>query len=261
MTSPERIARADRTVPYVEVQLRLAHRMAELTGAPLGEMALAHTNLHRRLGLGVWRDGPPAAGWAPYAQALEAAPDLAARVALTREAWLAAAEEVLPHPGQTGFGCFAHEPANDEGVVRIHFYNLDTDDAGGPLAGAKRALRQAELRALTANVLRTSPQAHTVRGGSWLYNLEAYRRLFPPDYAASRRPYDRAISIRGTAVWGQVIDSREAVRPDVRDAVVANLPTLDPVAPWKAFPYRMLAVEAPIGSFARFYGVSGSRPG
>lgn len=255
MTTPDRIARADRAGPYVEVQLRLARRMAELTGAPLGEMALRHTNLHRRLGLGVWREGPPADGWRPYADALEAARDLAGQVALTRDAFIAAPEEVFPHPGQTGFGCFAHEPPNDEGVVRIHFYNLDTDADGGPLVTAKVPRRRAELRDLVANVRALHPEARAIRGGSWLYNLEAYRRLFPPGYAASRGPCEGEIRIRGTAVWGQVIDSREVVRPDIRDALVANLAALDPEAPWRAFPYRMLAVGAPIESFVRFYGL------
>lgn len=254
MTSSDRIVRADRASPYVEVQLRLANRMAELTGAPLGQMALEHTNLHRRLGLGVWRDAP-AEGWAPYAAALEAARDLPAQVALIREAFIGAPDEVLPHPGQTGFGCFAHEPAANDGTVRIHFYNLDTDDDGGPLAGGKAGRRRAELSALTASVRANHPDARTIRGGSWLYNTEAYRRLFPPDYAASRGPWEGPIKLRGTAIWGQVIDSREVVRPDVRDALVANLRTMDPEAPWLAFPYRMLAVSAPIESFVRFYGV------
>jgi hypothetical protein len=255
MAPLDRIAHAERIAPYIEVQLRLANRMAELTGAPLGEIALSHTNMHRRLGLGVWRDGPPAEGWAPYAQALEAARDLDAQVALTRDAYLAAPDEVLPHPGQAGFGCFAHELAMADGVVRIHFYNLDTDEAGGPLATAKIPRRRAELRALVANVRARHPEARSIRGGSWLYNLEAYRRLFPPDYASSRGPHPGPISLRGTGMWGQVIDSREAIRADVRDTIVANLPTLDPEAPWRAFPYPILRVEAPIESFARFYGI------
>jgi hypothetical protein len=255
MTLPERIARADRIAPFFEVQLRLARRMAELTGAPLGETALNYTTLHRRLGLGVFRDGPPAEGWAPFAEALERAGDLEAQVALTREAFIAAPDEVLPHPGQTAFGCFAHDPATDDGVVRIHFHNLDTDEAGGPLARGKIGRRRAELAALIANVRAVHPGAHTIRGGSWLYHLEAYRRLFPPDYVASRAPHAPPMRLRGTATWGQVIDSREMVRPAVRDAVLANLPRLDPDAPWEVFPHRMLAVAAPIDSFVRDLGL------
>lgn len=253
--SPEREARAERLAPYFDVQLRLARRMAELTGRPLSEMALNHTNLHRRLGLGVWSGGPPARGWAPFAARLEALGDLPAQVALMVEAYGEAPPEVLPHPGQFGFGCFAHEPRGDDGAVRIHFYNLDTDAQGGPLARAKIGRRSGELARLVAHVAQTCPPETPIRGGSWLYHLEAYRRLFPPDYVASRAPHPGPIRLRGTATWGQVIDSQERVRSDVRDAVVANLDRLDPEAPWRVFPFQMLAVRAPLSAFLEFYGL------
>ena len=228
--------------------------MAELTGAPLGEMALRHTNLHRRLGLGVWRDeAPPAPGWAPFVAGLEAQDGLAAQLAWTLDAYRAAPAEVLPHPGQFGFGCFAHEPVSDEGVVRMHFNNKDTDADGGPLASAKIARRTAELAAMAAHIAETCPPDVVIRGGSWLYHLEAYRRLFPPAYADSRRPYTRPISLRGTATWGQAIDSWERIRPEIRNAVLANLPTLDPNAPHLVFPFQMLAVEAPLSVFLQHY--------
>lgn len=252
-----RAARVERLRPYLEVQLRLARRMAELIGAPLGEMALQHTNLHRRLGLGVWRSGPAAAGWAPYAARLEVEGDLAAQVAWTVDAVRDAPPEVLPHPGQIGFGCFAHEPPGEDASVRIHFYNLDADAAGGPLARGKIERRKAELGALFAHVAETCPPDTVIRGGSWLYHVEAYRRLFPPAYVASRGPWQGPIGLRGTSTWGQTIDSREDIRPDVRDAVVANLHRLDPEAPWLVFPFQPLRVEAPLSAFLAFYGPYG----
>lgn len=254
MASPDRIARSHRLTPYFEAQLRLAARMAELTGRPLGEMAFEHTNLNRRFGLGFAGIVPPTEAWLAYAEGLEAAPDLPARVEVTRAMFESSPEEVLPRPGETGFGCFAHEPATD-GVVRIHFFNLDTDEAGGPLASSKVARRKAELAAMVANVRARHPDAHTIRGGSWLYNIEAYRRLFPPDYTASRHIQPGRLHLTGTSSWGQLIDSREVIRSDVRDALFANLASLDPQTPWTAFPYRVLRVEAPIESFVRFYGV------
>lgn len=251
-----RAERAERLADYFEVQLMLARRMAELTGAPLGEMVLRHTNLHRRLGLGVWRnDDPPADGWAPYVAKLEALGDLAAQVGWTVEAYRWAPDEILPHPGQFGFGCFAYEARNADGVVRIHFNNRDTDDAGGPLASAKIGRRQDELARLFTHAAKAVPPETTVRGGSWLYHIEAYRRLFPPAYADSRGPYTRPIFLRGTAVWGQVIDAHERIRPAVRDTVVANLARLNPESPYLAFPFQMLAVEAPLSAFLEFYGL------
>jgi len=249
-------ARAERLGPYFEVQLRFAARMAELTGASLGEMALRHTNLHRRLGFGVNmpdQDGAP--GWEDYADKLQAAAGVSAQVALSQATCVSNPPEQIPLAGQTGFGCFACDRPGDDGVIRIHFFNADTDDAGGPLASGKIARRRAELKALTAHVREAHPQARLIRGKSWLYNLEAYRRLFPADYAASRAVWTGSLHLTGTSSWGQVIDSRERVRPQMRDALLANLERLDPQAPWLAFPLRVLGTEAPIDSFAAEYGL------
>lgn len=250
------VARARRLAPYFEVQLLFARRMAALTGAPLGETALRFTNLHRRLGFGVNRPGePPAAGWSDYARALEAEPDLAAQLALSEARCAASSPERLPLPGQTQFGCFACEAAGEDGAVRLHFNNVDTDEHGGPLASAKIERRRAELVALVEHVRAAYPQATVIRGRSWLYNLEAYRRLFPAAYGASRVVAPGPLRLNGTSSWGQLIDSREDIRPDLRDALLRNLDSLDPAAPWLAFPLRVLATEAPIAAFAAAYGL------
>lgn len=180
---------------------------------------------------------------------------MAARVALSQSACASNPPETIPHPWQAGFGCFACDAPDAEGVVRIHFFNADTDDVGGPLARAKLERRRAELAAMTRHVLTGHPEARVIRGKSWLYNVEAYRRLFPADYAASRTVWTGSLHLTGTSSWGQIIDSREQVRPDVRDALLANLPSLDANRPWLAFPLRVLATEAPIDSFAAEYGI------
>jgi len=250
----ERGQRAERLGPYFEAQLRLAARMTQITGADLGDMAYRHTNLHRRFGQG-HGPGTPTPLWLDYAARLEALPDLATRVRLTQETFVNAAEEVTPLPGQIGFGCFAHEPPTDEGVVKIHFNNRDTDDEGGPLALAKAARRRAELTEMLAHIREAHPGATRLVGRSWLYHLESYRRLFPPYYVASRVPAPGRLQLSGTSTWGQLIDSREAIRPAARDALYKGLKSLDPNAPWRAFPLHPLAVSAPLETFYAFYGV------
>ena len=249
-----RQVRAKRLGPYFEAQLTLARRIAELTGARLGETAFHVTNLHRRLGLGVPGETPSEA-WRGYAARLEATVGLAAQVHLTQEAFLAAPEERLPPPEQTAFGCFAYSPPGEDGRVRMHFYNLDTDEAGGPLAASKMARRKAELAAMVAHIRAAHPQAIGIQGRSWLYNLEAYRRLFPPVYGASRTALDGPPGLQGSSSWGQLIDSREAIRPQVRDAFTANLEALDPRAPWRVFPLQALTAAAPMEAFEAFYAV------
>lgn len=250
------VARAERLGPYFEVQLKLARRMAALTGLTLGETALRFTNLHRRLGFGVHDlEGPPADGWVAYARALEAEPDPAGQRRISQTICAAGPPERLPLPGQTQFGCFACEAMADDGAVRLHFNNVDTDDAGGPLARGKIERRRGEMAALVRYVREAYPDATVIRGKSWLYNLDAYRRVFPADYGAARVIAAGPLRLNGTSSWGQLIDSRERVRPEVRDALLANLERLDPTAPWLAFPFRVLATEAPIDSFATEYGL------
>jgi len=255
MTSA-RDLRAERLAPYFDAQLRLAGRVAELTGTPLSDAVLRFTNLHRRLGFGVNVPGEaPAPGWLDYARALEAAPDDPARLAVTRAAFVRGADEVLPLQGQRQFGCFACEAPTEDGAVRLHFNNQDTDEDGGPLATAKIARRRTELAALVRHVRTVHPEATCIRGKSWLYNLEAYRRLFPADYGASRAVAEGPLRLNGTSSWGQLIDAHERIRPAARDALMAGLADLDPEAPWLAFPLRVLATEASIDSFAAEYGV------
>lgn len=236
---------------YFAVQLAFAERMAALTGVTLSDAALRVTNLHRRLGFGRHDPAAPSAGWRDYAHRLDALNDPAERLAWTVEAF-AAAPEGPPDPNR--FGCFSFEPPDDHGVVRIHFHNRDTADGAGPLAGGKQAARIAELRTMSARIESAHPTATRIRGASWLYNLDAYRRLFPPEYGASRSLL-ASVRLDGTSTWGQLLDHTDAVRPKVRDAILTSLPVLDPEAPWRAFPLRALRAEAPLMVFRRFYRV------
>ena len=247
----ERAARAERLRAYFGLQLQLAERMAAARGVPLVDAVVGFTNLHRRFGLGRPERNGPAAGWTAYAERLAALESAEARVDWTVAFFEAAAEDVPTDP-QFAFGCFAYEPPNAEGVARIHFYNRDSEDGVGPLAAAKIERRRADLHALFAHMRETCPTARTVRGGSWLYNLEAYRRLFPPAYVASGEPMDSP-RLTGASTWGQLLRHDETVNETTASAFLANLDTLDPTAPWAVFPYRALVTHAPVEAFYGFY--------
>lgn len=97
-----------------------------------------------------------------------------------------------------------------------------------------------------------------MRGGSWLYNLEAYRRLFPPEYAASTFEPER-VRLDGTSSWGQLLDFRGFVKPAIRQALLDNIRNLDIRAPWRAFPMRALGAQSAIEHFCQFYGCEKSK--
>jgi hypothetical protein len=241
---------AERLRGYFEVQLRFAETIAERASRPLSDACLEFTNLHRRFGLGRVDDGVPSAEWTRYAAGLERCASGPDRLEWTLGFFAdAPPRESGAHP----FGCFSYELLSADEVVRIHFDNRDSDDGCGPLARTKVDRRLSELREMFGFIRAHHPDARIVRGASWLYNLEAYRRLFPPDYAASIFAPEW-VRLDGTSSWGQLLDFRGLVKPAVRQALLDNLRDLDIAAPWTAFPLRALGAQSAIEPFYRLYG-------
>jgi len=179
--------KAARLRGYFRLQLLLAARLAALTGRALGEVVTTQTNLHRRFGLGNPAPGAtPDPLWTRYLEGLDARDTIAERSDWT-QALYAEAPDDRPPAARLRFGCFGCDPPNDEGAVQIHFTNVENDPDIGPLDRRRQAPRRAELQAMFAAIRESYPNANSVIGGSWLYNLEAYRRLFPPVYGESRR--------------------------------------------------------------------------
>ena len=250
MSTAERTAHAKRLGEYFELQLRFAQHVGACNGLSLADAVLRYTNLHRRFGLGD-PDHALAPAWQDYAERLSILPDLAARVAWTQEFYLAAPPDALPSE-QKFFGCFGCEAPDGGGMVRIHFTKADRDGLS-PLHRSKIAQRQADLARLVAYIAQRFAGAQSIRGISWLYNIEAYRRLFPPPYAASARPAER-VRLNGASSWGQFLHHDDAIKPGLRDRFLAKFPAIDPAAPWRAFPLPALMAEAPLPVFTDFYG-------
>jgi hypothetical protein len=232
---------------YFDLQLRLAAVMAERTDIPVREAMGLYTNLARRLGM----FDLSGCEWSAYLDGLEVASD---RLAYTLEAF-DRADLTLVSPGQSVFGCFACDPPDGEGRLQIHFQNREFGRDPGPLSSARIDARMAELRAMFGFVQREYPAALQVKGGSWLYNLEAYRRLFPPQYSASRQPRPEPVRLSGTSSWGQMVDYRGLVRPEAKARFVTELARIDVARPWTIFPLRAQATAAPLKAFFDFYGV------
>jgi len=241
-----RHAQAERFYDYFELQIGFAELMARRAGLTLSEALARYTNLRQRFGLS---EEHPA--WLGYLDQAAAEGSTASRARLAQAVYRAFPEPALP-AGQTGFGCFACEPLPAEGVVRLHFHNRDPQ---GPLARERMAARRAEMREMFAFLQRTAPEVRVVRGASWLHNLEAYRRLYPPAYAASRRLPDEPMRLSGSSTWGQFLDREGRVKPHLKAQFLSGLDALDLERPWRSFPIRALAVEAPIETFFDFLGL------
>ena len=252
----ERLARSERLRDYFDLQLRFAQAISEIGSLALTETVTQYTNFHRRFGLGRIGDGPESPAWRRYVDHLRGLETHDQRVQWTQTFFLESPQE-RSLPNRHHFGCFACDPLYEEGFIRIHFTNEDQNDGAGPLHRGKIERRKRELREMFRFVQATYPAAQSVRGGSWLYNIQAYQRLFPRAYSDSRVIATTGLRFDGNSSWGQFLDYREQIKPELRDVFLQNLKSLDMTQLWHAFPLPTLRTEAPIEVFYAFYDLDG----
>jgi hypothetical protein len=235
---------------FFDLQLDFATAVTALSGRPLASVLMDYTNLYIRLGLG--RDFDSAhPTWQEYVSGLPATNDPRE---WTYRFFVARASTMTGPAVEASSGCFAYSRLSDE-RIRLHFQNVETDGYS-PLGADRIGRRRAELAALF------EPLGRSVRvvGASWLYNLEAYRRLFPPSYLATAHVLTGRF--RHMPLWGQFLDRQGAVRAGLAGQLLDRLgrqSSLDGLD--HCFPLPVLSVEAPVQDFHDFYRRAAPRLG
>lgn len=233
---------------FFDLQIRFACRVAELSGMPLEQALLDYTNLYVRFGLGRGFDAEHP-GWIDFLAGFRCAAD---RAEWTHRYFFLRDHRPGPPSAVATFGCFSYACEQRE-RIRLHFANAEP--AGrAPLGVERIEARLAELRALFGHVKRTEHGIQRAAGVSWLYNLSAYRRLFPETYLATAKVASQRF--RNMPLWGQFIDRHGGIRTDAaavfldrlsRQADMEHLP--------RCFPLQPLAVEAPLTDFYKFHRI------
>jgi hypothetical protein len=129
------------------------------------------------------------------------------------------------HPGGSRtFGCFSHFLEKDDSdTIEIHFQNNEFNKVG-PLDKSKVELRKKELHDMLIDIKTKYPHVKNISGLSWLYNLTAYRRLFPTSYIGNLEPdYHREQWKRGTTIWGQFFDSEYKLRQPIVEELLRKV--------------------------------------
>jgi hypothetical protein len=255
VTEAKGIATAKIARDFFGVQLHYADVLSAKAGIPLAEAITFHTNFHRLFAYGNLSKMAPDGEFLTLVRETIAIADPYARLDQLIAAYARRPADPWPSDGFPFGKHFACEAPNDAGVVRIHFRNRFNDDAFGPLHASNLAQRRTDLTAMFAFVARRWPETKSIGGASWLYNTEGYRRLFPPDYGASRTPLVGPRPIHGLSTWGQFLDFRGRAKPAIVETFKQNLNTLDVSQPWLAFPYPVLQTSAPFDAFRREYNL------
>lgn len=233
---------------FFDLQLDFAETGSVRSGLPLARALLQYTNLYVRFGLG--RDFDPARpGWQAYLAGLGDAND---GREWTYRFYLTRPHAVAPPAVVATFGCFSYARLSED-RIRLHFQNAETD-GHSPLGIERRGQRLVDLAALFGHVRRTVPHPLRVAGASWLYNIEAYRRLFPSSYLATARVTHHRF--QHMPLWGQFVNRHGEIKEGMarqfraRLARQSSLESLD-----RCFPFQVLAVEASAPEFYAFYGL------
>jgi len=233
--------------PLFDLQVEFAEAVSALTGLPLTRTLLEYTNLYIRFGLG--RDFDPThPRWQEYLAGLRGVNDPRE---WTYDFYVRRPDTIAAPALVATFGCFSYSQLSSD-RIRLHFHNAETEGRS-PLAMESRDRRLADLAALFAHVQHTVHEPLRVVGASWLYNLGAYRRLFPESYLATAQVIrDR---FRHMPLWGQFVnrhgDVRESMARQFRERL-GRQSSREGLG--QCFPFQVLSVEAPVREFHKFHG-------
>ena len=233
---------------FFDLQLHFAESVSAISRQPLADTLLDYTNFYIRFALGRGFD-PGHPGWRDYVAGLRDAHD---RAEWTYRFYVSRSHAKAGPDVAAAFGCFSYAALGPD-RVRLHFENIETGD-NSPLAAEHRGERLEDLTALFAHLKRTTQQAPRIVGASWLYNLHAYRCLFPKPYLAT------AHVVRGRfrhmPLWGQFLDRRGEVKEQVAREFLERLRRLSSLEGLdQCFPLSLLGLEASAAEFYTFYGV------
>ena len=197
---------------YFSLQLEYAKRAALISGISLEQALIEFTSFWRRIhdlrllkiNKMEWSFDPKTPQWR----------ELCERINNNEFADIVAFDLYLRNDNSTNigkqyFGCFRYDfisqAEDDYGIIKIHFKNRD-HSIEGPLSKERQKARLQDLKRMFESISENHPEAKTVRGGSWLYNLHSYRRLFPEiftrDMKVEEIPFPRT-----SGIWGQFLTS------------------------------------------------------
>jgi len=243
---------------HAELRCEFARAVAALKVLPFADALRDFTDLHRRTT--GYRAGESAAADRDWAGVIAAIGGLDRRDAALDCIVDFMAASNLHRYGRSNspYWPFRYDFHGADRSVRLHFGSLQFyREEGAPVPGLLARARLPELRdslrRMFAEIRSRHPDASHVRGGSWLYNWESYRRLYPGAFTASAEVQRGTFA--GGSRWGQFHTGQGEVNMQIAAEFRARVARLDANDLEAAFPITTLSVRAPIEAFYREYGL------
>jgi hypothetical protein len=236
--------------PFFELQLIFAQKIAGLSQQPSHQVLLRFSAFYRILGLD-WSLDPTNPFWQAYTQGLKLASE---KVDWTYQFYLQRYPTIPKFTDEEHWGRFAFDYHPETQAIKLHFSDQDRS-ISGPLSHQRVAIRKAELRTMFQQIQQRHPDATLVQGGSWLYNWESYKRLFPTAFERSAE-IQRMPALYGRAIWGQFLRRGWSIHQETMSLFLQRVSQLERVEDYPhCFPYPVLLTQAPIHLFYEFYAL------
>lgn len=233
-----------------KINFAFAEKVAELSHQSLEEVLFTHTLLYRSFNLG--RDFE-----ADHPVWMEFLTDMLQKEDPIQFTYVFhCLRQALPQIGKPHirFGCFWFEMWPDRSI-RIHFDNAD-NSGYGPLSKERFQARKMELKRMFSHIKKTVEKPTNVIGRTWLYNMHAYRRLFPPLYLSTAVTAEQQIGFRRIALWGQFLNNRGLVKDHLVRVLLSRLAECRDINVIDScFPMKLLRLESSIEYFFDFYKI------
>ncbi len=232
----------------ISLIIQYAKKKAEIFKLDFIEVVKEHTPIYYLIGNHDWEFKEDSVYWQEFLERFNKGEDI---LELVYDMYSKNYEEYSKHKW---FGCFRYKFVEDEkgdGIVKMHFLN-DRTSKDGPLASSQKENRLRELKELFDDVKRNHPNAKYVQGGSWLYNLESYKRLFPKEYINNMKSINPKTQM--LVIWGQFVNSEWGINKERAEQFLKRLKKSKTEEDLKnAFELKELFPKCKIEYFYNFY--------
>lgn len=234
---------------FFNIQLKFAVKASVISGKDLDQTLIDYTSYYKLFGISGWEFDTTHPIWKEFIKRFNNSEN---KLSFIYEHYKEKGG-IKEEEDKERFGCFSYELEEKDNCVSIHFRNLDKSGLG-PLSNESKSQRIKELKQMFKSVKNNFPEVKTVCGFSWLYNLESYTRLFPPQY--TNNPKVVNTWYKSMAIWGQFFVhtgklKKAAVVGFLKKVVKAK--TLEELK--NSFPLKLIEVSAPIRYFYEFYEI------
>lgn len=233
---------------FLSLQIEFANKVRELENIPLDKALFEYTSLPVRFGISFSSLSEDNLVWQEFISRLSKSDDL------LETAYKFHLEMMEDAPAMRyQFGCFSYDALENERGVRIHFANNDTPEPG-VLSAERVPMRMKELKNMFEEIKNKYPDFTFVISSSWLFNVNAFKRLFPASFTANLIP--KKNDYHSLGVWGQFIDKRGEVKQSEKEVFLKKVDEARSKQDLEnAFSLKDFKVEANISDFYSFYKV------